>query len=176
MFADRHNTLCSLFCRNLLKPWVWACSAWTYHYGLERSWQFDTTSASPFQQHYENIAHTFLCAFKTCSWLVGLQKKKWNSALPLYLCMDMSSSLSCALYSCLRLSRHNFLVQKCVTKGTDCYIFGQNCYILAKGIQLITASRNKERQPVHPLCLQMLGIPTFFHIPMLNHLLNLLIH
>jgi len=46
----------------------------------------------------------------------------------------------------------------------------------AKGIQLFTTCWNKERQPVHPLCLQMLWIPTFFHISMLNHLLNLLIH
>jgi len=46
----------------------------------------------------------------------------------------------------------------------------------AKGIQLFTTCWNKERQPVHPLCLQMLGIPTSFHISMLNHLLNLLMH
>ena len=37
---------------------VWAHSAWTYHWGLERAWQFDTTWDSPFQQNYESLTHT----------------------------------------------------------------------------------------------------------------------
>jgi len=47
---------------------------------------------------------------------------------------------------------------------------------LSKRDQAIYDMLKQERQPVHPLCLQMLGIPTSFHISMLNHLLNLLMH
>jgi len=50
-----------------------------------------------------------------CSWLVGWQKKKSQacvtSNLPIYLRLNISNVLSRAL-SCLRLSGHNFLVQR----------------------------------------------------------------
>jgi len=55
---------------------VWTHSSWTYHWGLERSWHFDTTWSSPFQQNYEDISHTFRCTFKEYFWMVGWQKKK----------------------------------------------------------------------------------------------------
>ena len=45
-------------------------------WGLERSWHFDTTWSSPFQQNYEDISHTFRCTFKEYFWMVGWQKKK----------------------------------------------------------------------------------------------------
>jgi len=55
---------------------VWTHSTWTYHWGLERSWHFDTTWSSPFQQNYEDISHTFWCTFGEYFWMVGWQKKK----------------------------------------------------------------------------------------------------
>ena len=55
---------------------VWTRSSWTYHWGLERSWHFDTTWSSPFQQNYEDIYHTFRCTFGEYFWMVGWQKKK----------------------------------------------------------------------------------------------------
>jgi hypothetical protein len=51
---------------------VWTHSTWTYHWGLERSWHFDTTWSSPFQRNYED---TFWCTFGEYSWMVGWQKK-----------------------------------------------------------------------------------------------------
>jgi hypothetical protein len=40
----------------------------TCHWGLERTWQFDTTSDSPFQQNYEELSHTYWCISGNCSW------------------------------------------------------------------------------------------------------------
>ena len=83
----------------------------TYHWGLERSWHFDTTWSSPFQQNYEDISHTFWCTFGKYFWMVGWQKRNQKPVLPLYLRLDISSNLSRAL-SCLCHSGHNFLVQR----------------------------------------------------------------
>ena len=55
---------------------VWTHFSWTYHWGLERSWHFDTTWSSPFQQNYEDISHIFRCTFGEHFWMVGWQKKK----------------------------------------------------------------------------------------------------
>ena len=55
---------------------VWAHSARTYHWGLERTWHFDTTWGSSFKQNYEDISHSFWRTSGNCSWLVGWQKKK----------------------------------------------------------------------------------------------------
>jgi len=90
---------------------VWTHSTWTYHWGLERSCHFDTTWSSPFQQNYEDISHTFRCTFGEYFWMVGWQKKNQKPVLPLYLRLDIPSNLSRAL-PCLRLSGHNFLVQR----------------------------------------------------------------
>jgi hypothetical protein len=80
-----------------------------------RLWHFDTTWSSPFQQNYEDISYTFRCTFGEYFWMVGWQTKKSKACvgtvLPLYLRLDIPSNLSRAL-SCLRLSGHNFLVQR----------------------------------------------------------------
>ena len=78
---------------------------------MERSWHFDTTWSSPFQQNYEDISRTFWCTFGEYFWMVGWQKKKSKACVPLCLRLDIPSNLSRAL-SCLRLSGHNFLVQR----------------------------------------------------------------
>ena len=46
------------------------------------------------------------------------RKRIYEPMLPLYLRLDISNNLSCAL-SCLRLSGHNFLVQSCVITGIE---------------------------------------------------------
>jgi len=60
---------------------VWTHSTWTYHGGLERSWHFDTTWSSPFQQIYEDISHTFWCTFGEYSWMVGWRKKNLQACV-----------------------------------------------------------------------------------------------
>jgi len=55
---------------------VWTHSARTFHWGLERAWQCNTSWDSSFQQNYEEISHTFLCTFGNCFWQVGWQKRK----------------------------------------------------------------------------------------------------
>jgi len=90
---------------------VWTHSTWTYHWGLERSWHFDTTLSSPFKQDYKDTSHTLWCTFgNTLGWWDD-RKRNGKPVLPLYLRLDIPSNLSRAL-SCLCLSGHNFLVQR----------------------------------------------------------------
>ena len=82
------------------------------HWGLERSWHFDTTWSSPFQQNYEDICIThFGVPFGNTSGWWDYRKRNQKPKLPLYLRLNIPSNLSRAL-SCLCLSGHNFLVQR----------------------------------------------------------------
>jgi hypothetical protein len=52
-----------------------------YHRELERTWWFDTTWWSPFQQNYEDLSHTIWYTFGDCSWLAGGMTEKEITSL-----------------------------------------------------------------------------------------------
>ena len=67
---------------------------------------------SPFQQNCEDLSHKILVYLWGLLLAGGMtEKEKFEPVLPIYLCLDISNNLSRAL-PCLRLSGHNFLVQR----------------------------------------------------------------
>jgi len=98
---------------------VWAHSVWTYHWGLERTWQFDSAWDSPFQQNYEDLSHThFAIPLGIAPDWWDDKKRNHKPMLPIYLRLDVSSNLSRAI-SCLRLSCHNFPSKECSGSVTN---------------------------------------------------------
>ena len=69
--------------------------AHSYHWWLERTWQFDTTWDSPFQQNYTDLSHTFWCTLGNAS---GWWDDRWRNHKPVllfYFSLDIQQSLPC---------------------------------------------------------------------------------
>jgi len=96
---------------------VWVHLARTYHWGLERAWQFDTTwlmyriLTIP-ADLWGNMHHThFGVPLGIVPGWWDDRKRHHKPVFHIYLHLYISNNLSRAL-SCLRLSGHNFLVQR----------------------------------------------------------------